>query len=202
MSVAQWQRVDSKTLEILLAAIGVVVLVVGMAMPLLGIVGIIDPVITSRAVPLGGGGDGADILRQGSFALTEGSTGELSFADPSFKERVMLALPRLVSAGLALAVVYLLLRVVRTLKAGDPFVPANARRVTAISALVIAFGTLDPIVESLTTGSLIGNSGAQYLIDTGVTFTWPPILIGILVAALSEVFRRGTRLRADVEGLV
>jgi hypothetical protein len=74
------------------------------------------------------------------------------------------AAARIGTGLLAMVILYLLLRIVRTLRAGDPFVPANATRLTSMGFL-----------------TAVG---------------------GLLLIGLAEVFRQGTRLREDVEGLV
>ncbi len=106
---------------------------------------------------------------------------------------------------LALAVFYLLFRIVRTMRNGDPFVPANARRVTAIGLLVSVGGMLLAFVRSIATMDFlfkVHDAAGPGFIETSAEMSFAPAFIGLLILAFGEVFRQGTRLRKDVEGLV
>jgi Protein of unknown function (DUF2975) len=102
----------------------------------------------------------------------------------------------------ALAVILYLLRIVRTLRRGDPFVPENARRLTSIALLVAVGGTLGNFVNHVAMDSLAQRSAASHIVAAVYSVSFLPLVIGLAVAFLAEVFRQGTRLREDVEGLV
>lgn len=126
----------------------------------------------------------------------------MTFAHPDLAQRALLALPEFFSGVLLLIVAYLLYRIVRTLAAGDPFVPDNARRVRAIAVTVLGLAILRPLLDMITTGQLVLGTAVEDQVSVEATFSSGPVLLGLLIAALAEVFRRGTQLRADAEGLV
>ncbi len=132
----------------------------------------------------------------------------ITFHDPSAAERLLLVTPALLAALGAGLVAYLLLRMVMTLAKGDPFTSANARRMFAIAVIVIAGAILVPAVKTIVGAepeSRAGEAENPVLfsltpsLDEGVL---PLLLVGFVLAALAEVFRRGTEPREDVEGLV
>lgn len=108
----------------------------------------------------------------------------------------------------ALVVIYLVLRVVRSQGRDDPFVPANVRRVYTIAFTVILASILVPTAQGL--AGLFLQEGVvpaegMVLVAFDVTLGSAPLLgllSGLVPAALAEVFRRGTRMRDDVDGLV
>lgn len=132
----------------------------------------------------------------------------LVFENPDTLERLLLALPALVQQALGLFVVYLVLRVLRGLGSGDPFVPANVRRVYAVAFAVLVGSLVLPLVEAVANTALWADrvpadEVALLAFDLGLG-SGPVIgvLVGLLLASLAEVFRRGARMREDVEGLV
>lgn len=132
----------------------------------------------------------------------------LVFEDPSTVERLMLVLPALLGQAAALAVLYLVLRVIRSQGKGDPFVPANVRRVHTIAFTIILASILVPTARGL--AGLFLQDGVvpaegMVLVAFELTLGSAPLvglLAGLVLAALAEVFRRGTRMRDDVDGLV
>jgi hypothetical protein len=199
-----WSRLDSRALEALLGAAFVITALTGVADPLLRILGIRDPDTTrvvevapgaAAAVPGAPAGGGPVTLE----ALDEA---RLAFTDPSVAQRTLLELPTIAGGALALLVIYLLVRIVRTVHAGDPFVPANARRLGLIATTILVGALLGPAVTTIATGAAVWDTPVAALITPGVTIDAPLAVSGLLTAMLAEVFRRGTRLREDTEGLV
>lgn len=89
-------------------------------------------------------------------------------------------------------------RLVATVAEGDPFTPANARRL-----LVVARSLLG--IEALHLGiGLVSAAGS--ILGLPLDMDWSPSLDGwlmvLLVYVLARVFETGTRLRADLEGTV
>lgn len=132
----------------------------------------------------------------------------LVFEDPDTVERLMLVLPTLLGQAAALVVLYLVLRVVRSQGREDPFVPANARRVRTIAFTVILASILVPTAQGLARLFLqdgVVPADGMVLMAFDLTLGSTPLiglLAGLVLAALAEVFRRGTRMRDDVDGLV
>lgn len=123
--------------------------------------------------------------------------------EPDLRQRIAVAGAPALRGLLALAVLALLLLMVRTLRSGDPFVPANARRMYAIAAIV---GLGAPLADLLGQwgrhGVLENPTVAPLVLRESYHFSLLPLAIGVAIAVAAEVFRQGTVLRADVEGLV
>lgn len=132
----------------------------------------------------------------------------LVFEDPSVPERLLLALPVLLQQVLGLVVIYLVLRVLQGLGSGDPFVPVNVRRVYTVAFAVLLGSLLLPMVEAfsnvtLWTDRVPVNEVALIAFNLGLdSGPLMGFLVGLLLLSLAEVFRRGTRMREDVKGLV
>lgn len=127
---------------------------------------------------------------------------EITFAHPDVQQRVLPALPEIAGSLQLILILGLLLRMARTLREGDVFVPANARRLHTAAAAIVAMGVLGPLADAVTTSLLIGDAVVDSVVPFTYTLSAEPILLALLVAALAEVFRRGARLREDTEGLV
>ncbi|MCY9784816.1 DUF2975 domain-containing protein [Nocardiopsis sp. EMB25] len=132
----------------------------------------------------------------------------VTFHDPTLPERLLLVLPTLVGVAATLLVLVVLLRMARTLAQGDPFVPANVRRMYVVAATVTVGSLAVPLVRVFTDAELQSRAldpDGLVLVAFGVgvgEVPFPLVFVGLALAALAEVFRRGTGLREDVEGLV
>ncbi|MBB1245340.1 DUF2975 domain-containing protein, partial [Streptomyces durbertensis] len=175
--------------------------VFGVLLPILGIVGTIDPVNT-REVETEAAARVPDAVASGPVTLGGTRQAEVAFAEPDLPQRMLLALPEVAGSLLLALVLFLLLRIAGTLRAGDVFVPRNARRLLAIAVATVAIGLLGPLVEAITTQLLVADTAVAEAVPFVYTVSTAPLLLGVLIAALAEAFRQGTRLRADTEGLV
>ncbi|MEU6522754.1 DUF2975 domain-containing protein [Streptomyces sp. NPDC046924] len=202
-----WSQADERLLG---AVLGLAVLLVGffgVLAPALGVVGLVDPVDT-REVEVDTGTTApvpdtvADAAAGHGMTLTGTHRADLVLTDPDPGERLLLALPEFVDSLLLLLVLVLLLQIARTLRGGDVFVPRNARRLSVMGIVVLVQGVLSPMLLSFTTQELVSGTPLADLIPVSATFSGEYVLLALLVLALSEVFRRGTKLRADTEGLV
>ncbi|MFJ5272183.1 DUF2975 domain-containing protein [Streptomyces sp. NPDC088358] len=200
-----WSRTDNRRLEAALGLATVFVGVFGVLLPVLGAVGLIDPVDTREVkaetttrVP----GTVTDAVAGHGMTLTGTHRADLVFAHPDLSQRLLLALPEVIGSLLLLVVLALLLQMAGTLRGGDVFVPKNARRLSAIGLTVLVQAVLSPVLPALTTEALVSGTPMADQIPLSVTFTGEYVLLAFLILALGEVFRRGTKLRADTEGLV
>lgn len=130
----------------------------------------------------------------------------LTFHDPGTRERLLLALPILLRQITGFIVIYLVLRIIQSLKTGDPFVMANVRRVYGIAFTVMTAALLWVMADGVTAAALQRTAVAtpevvfaEFRLGSGF---FNGLITGFLLAALAEVFRRGTRTREDVDGLV
>lgn len=200
-----WSRTDNRLLE---AALGVAALlagVFGVLLPALGVAGLIDPVDTREVKPETAtrvAGTVTDDVAGHGMTLTGTHQADLVFAHPDLGQRLLLALPDVVGGLLLLFVLVLLLQMAGTLRDGDVFVPKNAHRLKVIGLTVLVQAVLSPVLPSLTTEALVSGTPMADQVPLSVTFTGEYVLLAFLILALGEVFRRGTKLRADTEGLV
>ncbi|WKV75881.1 DUF2975 domain-containing protein [Streptomyces sp. PCS3-D2] len=200
-----WSQTDSRLLE---AALGLAALLVGtfgVLFPALGVAGLMDPMdtreveaATATRVPA----IVTDAVTGHGMTLTGTHRAELVFANPDLGQRLLLAVPEIVDSALLFLVLALLFTMARTLRGGDVFVLVNARRLSVIGLAVLVHALLAPVLETLTTEVLVSDTPMAEQVPFSVTFTGEYVLLAFLVLGLGEVFRRGTKLRADTEGLV
>lgn len=126
---------------------------------------------------------------------------EVEITHPALSEQLLAVLPAALGALLVAWVLVLLLQVTRSARRDEVFAPANVRRLNAVALLIALGGTALQLVEGVCSTELASRTGVA---DGGlsVTVTALPLVVGLLVAFLSEVMRRGTVLRGEVEGLV
>jgi len=91
-----------------------------------------------------------------------------------------------------------LLTMVETVRAGDPFVAANAYRLHAIGWLLVALQLISLIIGAI--GKAISTSEHPFHLDAG--FSPSGWLAVILTFVLARVFAEGTLMREDLEGTV
>ena len=104
----------------------------------------------------------------------------------------------LVSIPLNYAILKRLLAIVETVRAGDPFVPANASRLQAIAWSLFALQVLSLVVGAIVTA--ISTPAHPLDIDAGFSINgWLAVLLTFLLA---RVFAEGTLMREDLEGTV
>jgi hypothetical protein len=212
----RWSRTDN--------LIAHAVLVVAMAVT--GLTGLLGLVWITPLIPSGDGGVVANTVTvprpeggpEPSVAVEAASPDVsvaappevvVAFHDPTALERFLLAAPGLLGIAAVLVVLFMVLRLVQSLDRGEPFVAANVRRVYAIACTVLVGSLVVPVVGAVCDSVLRSRAlGADGLVLTTGLFggeggiSLALVLTGFLLAALAEVFRRGARLRADVEGLV
>jgi hypothetical protein len=97
---------------------------------------------------------------------------------------------------------YLLLRrllaIVATVRAGDPFVSANAQRLQTIAWVLLALQLLGVAVAAITRG--ISTPAHPVHIEAGASVSgWLAVLIAFVLA---RVFAEGASMRDDLEGTV
>jgi hypothetical protein len=118
-------------------------------------------------------------------------------------ERVIVALRTIAAAGLAtipLNYIFLkrLLAIVETVRAGDPFVPANAQRLQAIAWVLLALQLVGFVIDAI--AKTVSTPAHPVDLDAGFSINgWLAVLISFVLA---RVFAEGARLREDVEGTV
>jgi hypothetical protein len=110
-----------------------------------------------------------------------------------------------VTAVLGVAVValnYLILRsliaMVETVRAGDPFVAANADRLTTIAWALLGMQVLGIVIGAI--GKAVSTPAHPVDLDAGFSINgWLAVLLTFLLA---RVFAEGTTMRDDLQGTV
>lgn len=88
--------------------------------------------------------------------------------------------------------------IVDTVREGDPFVAANARRLQTIAWAYLGLELLHVAV-----GVVAGSAGSESQpLDVHWRFSVTPWVAVLLLFVLARVFDRGARMRADLEGTV
>ena len=91
-----------------------------------------------------------------------------------------------------------LLAMVETVRVGDPFVPANARRLEGIAWSLLVLQLLGLVIAAI--AKLISTPAHPVDLDAGFSVNgW---LAVILTFVLARVFAEGTVMREDLEGTV
>ncbi len=87
------------------------------------------------------------------------------------------------------------LRMVRTVEEGDPFVPANARRLQAIGWALLVLQVADMLFGML--AGRVAQYGMQF--GTGWSFSLIGWIAVLLVFVLARIFAQGTAMREELE---
>ena len=104
----------------------------------------------------------------------------------------------LVAIPLNYAMLRRLVAMVETVRAGDPFVAANANRLHAIAWLLLALQILSIVIGAI--GEAVSTKAHPVDLDAGFSINgW---LAVILTFVLARVFAEGTLMREDLEGTV
>ena len=118
-------------------------------------------------------------------------------------ERLVMGLRAVAVLGLAAiplnhAVLKRLLAIVETVRAGDPFVAANAARLQVIAWALLAVQLLSIVIGAI--GKSVSTPAHPVNLDAGFSINgWLAVLLTFLLA---RVFAEGARMREDVEGTV
>jgi len=117
--------------------------------------------------------------------------------------RLVMGLRAIVVLGLAVVplndvILKRLVAIVETVRAGDPFVPANAGRLQAIAWALLALQLLGGVIGSI--ARAVSTSAHPLRLDAGFSITgWLAVLLTFLLA---RVFAEGTLMREELEGTV
>ncbi len=118
-------------------------------------------------------------------------------------ERLIMGLRAVAVLGLAgiplnYVVLKKLLAIVLTLRAGDPFVAANAHRLQAIAWALLALQLLSLVIGSI--GRALSTPAHPLHLDAGFSISgWLAVILTFLLA---RVFAEGAHMREDLAGTV
>jgi hypothetical protein len=109
-----------------------------------------------------------------------------------------IAVVGLTAIPLNYAVLKRLLAIVETVRAGDPFVAANADRLQAIAWALLALQLLSLVIAAI--AKTVSTPAHPLDVDAGFSINgWLAVLLTFLLA---RVFAEGTRMREDLDGTV
>ena len=91
-----------------------------------------------------------------------------------------------------------LYRIIDTVAEGDPFVPINARRLSAMGWITVAGYVLAIPLNALS--QWLESMSSHFHEEFGLSMAG--ILLAIVLFILARVFREGTRMREELEGTV
>jgi hypothetical protein len=118
-------------------------------------------------------------------------------------DRLIIGMRAIAGLGLAgIPVNYVVLKrlvaIVETVRAGDPFVAANASRLQAIARALLALQLLSVVIGAI--AKAVSTPAHPLHLDAGFSINgWLAVL---LTFVLARVFAEGTRMREDLEGTV
>ena len=118
-------------------------------------------------------------------------------------ERLVMGLRAIAVLGLAVTplnyvVLKRLLAIVETVRAGDPFVAANAYRLQAIAWALLALQLLSVVIGAI--AKAVSTPAHPVHLDAGFSINgWLAVLLTFLLA---RVFAEGAHMREDLEGTV
>jgi len=118
-------------------------------------------------------------------------------------ERLVMGLRAIAVLGLAVVplnyvVLKRLLAIVETVRAGDPFVAANASRLHAIAWALLTLQLLSIVIGAI--AKAVSTPAHPVKLDAGFSINgWLAVLLTFLLA---RVFAEGTRMREDLDGTV
>jgi Na+-transporting methylmalonyl-CoA/oxaloacetate decarboxylase gamma subunit len=118
-------------------------------------------------------------------------------------ERLIMALRAVAVLGLVTiplnyGVLKRLVAMVETVRAGDPFVAANAQRLQAIAWVLLALQLLSVVIGAI--GKAVSTPAHPVHLDAGFSINgWLAVILTFLLA---RVFAEGTLMREDLEGTV
>ena len=104
----------------------------------------------------------------------------------------------ILTVPLNLAMLKRMLAMVHTVRAGDPFVAANAYRLNTIAWVLLALQIIGLIVWAI--GKAVSTPGHPLHLDAG--FSPAGWLAVVMTFVLARVFAEGTLMREDLEGTV
>jgi hypothetical protein len=144
------------------------------------------------ASPPSDGGDGS------SRAYLVKGYGELRTATTDLWLHLASMLFFVLGIGVVLYTVWILRQVLVTALAGEPFAPANSRRLRWIGFIVLALAVVAPCVEYLLGQAVLARLAVEGLrLSPAFRFSTDFVLVGLLFLVLAAIFRHGTELEEE-----
>jgi hypothetical protein len=127
----------------------------------------------------------------------------LKLASPDENPALVMGIRAIAALGILtvpinLAMLKRMLAMVDTVRAGDPFVAANAYRLNTIAWLLLALQVISLVIWAI--GKAVSSQAHPLHLDAG--FSPAGWLAVIMTFVLARVFAEGTLMRRDLEGTV
>lgn len=149
-----------------------------------------------------------EILPGDGIEMTMPTGTTVTVYEPDWPQRLGLLGFEVLGGLVTIAVLTLLLGLVRSLRLGDPFVATNARRLYAMAIAIGIGGQATVLLGAWGRAQVLGHPlvepylSADPYVPTDSYLAFMPLIAGLGIAVAAEVFRQGTVLRKEVEGLV
>lgn len=131
--------------------------------------------------------------------------GTLSLPDVGFGTRLLAGSGSLLAVLSLVAGAIVLRRVLLSIEQGRPFDPRNPRRIVILAALVVVGISLVELLDWIGGRAALSSVGLDpHVAEQPISGPAPfvGLLVGLVVLACAEAFRRGRRLTEDTDGLV
>ncbi|MDR3068815.1 MAG: DUF2975 domain-containing protein [Cellulomonas sp.] len=133
-------------------------------------------------------------------SLTDPQTTALAkFDHPGWVDFMATTGSTVLNGLVVVAAIFFLWRVARTIRSGNPFDPANTRRLYTVGVLFLVGAGLSWAGAFFT---FVALGPLSDYVDWSVEMRLDLLVLGLVVVTVAEVFRRGVTLRQDTEGLV
>lgn len=174
------------------------------------VLGIANVIAAFTGRPFDVGIPGQDVLRTDALTnvrpdVTLDPSADISLrpGHPSGTQLILVTLSTLPTYVLTTIAVLLLWRLVSVARHTDPFTDATARRLRTLGWLLVIGGPTSVAVQFVARFALsytVTTIGPQATLNLGTLATW--FLAGFGMLAISEVVRRGTALRTELDEVV
>lgn len=129
-------------------------------------------------------------------------SGYVGFPGPSVVQRWAWVAWQAASPLLIALTLWLVLRLVRSVREGDPFTATNAARLRRLALVLALGGTAVSVAGAALRRWLLDSSGAANIVAKDWQITVLPLFLGLIVGVLAQVWNRGVEMKDDLDGVV
>lgn len=127
---------------------------------------------------------------------------QLGFLNPTFAMRWAWIYWQAAAPLLAAGALFVVLKIVRSVQNGSPFTQVNANRLRLLALLVGVGGMVVAVTNELVRRWLLDNSAASGIVGHEWHITFIPLLLGVIIGVVAEVWRAGVVMAEDLDGVV
>jgi len=176
--------------------------------PAITVVSLIAPPAATFELPLFAAVDASGVMSTGGFSSQGGHIGirivrfenpvvSGTMADLTMTTRLLLL--GMLASGITafLLILYSLKGLLASIGKGEPFDPANSKRLVSIGAIVIVAGPFMGFLHYLVARSLANSSEAFTSLQPKLDVHLVAVLLGIIVVIIGKAFELGSRLQIE-----